>query len=264
MVDPIDIVVTSFETLVVLYVVISGIILMRHGSRMVVRALFLFGAISLLLSLFYWITYDFMYPDVRMPLAANEFGESAADLFFASTLYELFRKDPRDAKPAMAAAGIFAAVNIALWIGWSGEWLQDTLGGAVYGYMMMRCAQALKLSGALGRRGGGMTAAAAIAISALLTATFFVSPEMEEILSDIAYVIGLLMLAYYFYRSVRAAAGKAGARTQMALSFSGAILSLTVMYYSVGLWYTAANIMFSAFIMMMFHAVKEVTDDDIC
>lgn len=91
---------------------------------------------SMFFSDVYWMTYDSMRPETRMPFAANEICEWS---FFALlgtclTINETFAF--AEAKVQMVCAVIFSAANVALWIGWSGEWLQDILTGAVLAYFL--------------------------------------------------------------------------------------------------------------------------------
>ncbi|MBQ9827067.1 MAG: hypothetical protein IJM62_00125 [Lachnospiraceae bacterium] len=255
MIKKAEIIVTAIELLAVLYVVIRSIRIMRHGNRKLVLALFVFGGVSLLLSLLYWITFDIMYPDIRMPLAANEFGEAAGYLFLASSLYELFRDDKRDCRKEMLCAALYAAASAGLWIAWSGEWLQDIIGGAAFGYLLVRCAQGLKLSGALGSRGRDLILMSFIII-AIHTGLFFVPEEAYYPVEYFVYVLMFIVLLGFLYLNIKAAAKKESMEKKMSLSFSGHTWCMSTMFMTDGVWYLAANLLVSVFILFMFNAVR--------
>lgn len=95
--------------------------------RSMAPVFFTFALVSLLMSGLYWLAYDLLRPDTRMPFAANEFGEIGGFLLLASALNAVFRGRFADARREIVCAAVFAAASTALWIGWSGEWVEDVL-----------------------------------------------------------------------------------------------------------------------------------------
>ena len=59
--------------------------------RSIAPVFFTFGLASYLISNVYWVAYDLLRPETRMPFAANEFGEIGLFLLLASTLNTVFR-----------------------------------------------------------------------------------------------------------------------------------------------------------------------------
>ena len=78
----------------------------------------------------------------------------------------------------MFFAALFTAANVALWIAWSGEWIQDILTGVAFGYFL--CSLTARIKQAVGfpawkRRILGVSCLALITV---LTAIFFVPKKM--------------------------------------------------------------------------------------
>lgn len=86
-----------------------------------------------------------------MPFAANEFGEAALFLMIAATLNSAVPRGSRVAIVQSVCALIFAACNAALWIAWSGEWIQDILIGLVVAWLMYSVVCSLKVTKVLSR-----------------------------------------------------------------------------------------------------------------
>ena len=70
------------EGAVGLIVLIRTMRLIGTGVRSMMVVFFLFAMITFLVNNTYWIAYDLMLPDVRMPFSADELGEAAFMLLF--------------------------------------------------------------------------------------------------------------------------------------------------------------------------------------
>ena len=120
-----------FFTAILLLVFLGTLRLLASEKRDARTVLFAFAVASVLLSNLYWLAYDILRPGTRMPFAANEIGEWALFLLLGAAV----RTQPEapSAKREVFCAALFTAANVALWIAWSGEWIQDILTGAAFG-----------------------------------------------------------------------------------------------------------------------------------
>ena len=108
--------------------------LKETGTSSMLVLFFAFGTLSFLASDLYWFAYTIMEPDIRMPFAANEIGEWALALLYAAAL-DVEYKDPSvPVYRETFLSVLFIMANTALWIAWSGEWLQDIMTGFTFGY----------------------------------------------------------------------------------------------------------------------------------
>ena len=129
----VDLFFTAFHILVMLFVLIFAVRRIVFGERKMKLVYFAFGMTSFLLSDLYWLVYGVVRPGTRMPFAANEIAEWAMFLMFAASLDAAVPKPRRLPPGKMLAAAIFTLGNTLLWIGWSGEWIQDVLTGVCVG-----------------------------------------------------------------------------------------------------------------------------------
>ena len=148
--------------------------LFRSERSLLAVAFFAFAAACSLLSTLYWAAYDLLRGDARMPFAANEICEWALFLLLASSL-RAARAESRVRIEAAVSAALFAAANTALWIAWSGEWLQDILTGLSLGWLFYAILAAMSAAEALSRAERIGFGAAAVLVIAAQAMTFYVS-----------------------------------------------------------------------------------------
>ena len=231
--------------------------LIRSSAKPMTAALFLFAMASLLLSFAYWIAYTLLRPDTRMPFAANEVGESAVFLLFSAMLKTVLHENGVSAKWEILSTALFASASVALWIGWSGEWVQDSVGGLVFGYFLCVCVHSLKQAGALSR---AEWAALGISCAALIlgqTGTFFVSAPYLRPLDLTCYAVMFAVLLWLLVKSARWVMRRENAKGALALSCSAYAFSLSTMYMSAGWFYPAAMLFNLATLPLILFALKQ-------
>ena len=165
--------------------------------------LFLFAMVSLLLVHAYWLSYTLMHPEIRMPFAANEIGEISVFLLLSAMMDSVFREIKVSAKREIIFTIFFSAASVALWIVWTGEWIQDIIDGAAFGYFLCVCVRALKQSNALKKiewRVPGITGA--LTLSMIFHALYNLLVSERGITSAIGYGLPLITAAaiYIVYR----------------------------------------------------------------
>ena len=131
--------------MLVLLLILSVRLIIINGRKLTTVFMAFCFALWLLTDL-YWFIYDYMRPESRMPFAANEIGEAAVFLMMAATLNSAVLLESRLPVHRTACALVFSACNVALWIAWSGEWIQDILFGAVYAWFICSVVRALTYS----------------------------------------------------------------------------------------------------------------------
>ena len=223
--------------------------------RSMAPVFFTFALVSLLMSGLYWLTYELLRPDARMPFAANEFGESGAFLLMAAALNAVFRGRFSAARREMLCAALFMAGCVVLWIAWSGEWLQDLMSGLCYGYFFCVCARCLKLSGALSRREWRILACLAVLLLGLQGLTFLLPVPWSAAADYGAYAVMFAVLGYGMVKLIRALLRGGDPRSQFALVLSVWAWSVTTMYMSAGLFYLAASLCYVVCLPLIFTAL---------
>ena len=229
----------SIAAFLILIAVIS--ILLIRTARLVAKSgdsgavLLLF---ALLVNDLYWIAYEALRPDVRMPFAANEFGEAAFYLLFCSAVSAVFR-DRGEGRTEGIWAAVFALASVGLWIAWSGEWVQDLMAAPVHVYYLYVTAVSLRQGDALAPREWRLWGGAAAALIAMQTAIFFVPGGLKSSLDLACYLLMFSVQAVLIFKAVRAIGSGMPAKTQLALSFGAMAWSVSVVYMSAGYWYVA-------------------------
>ena len=213
--------------------------LIRESSRSLTAVFLTFTFLLWLLTDLYWIIYDFMRPDSRMPFAVNEIGEAAMFLLLTATISASVPHWFPEARKQAIGALLFAACNIALWIAWSGEWLQDLLVGTAYAYFLYILVCSMKRRQALSKKewiGLGIGCGLLIAGQGL---TFLVPQEAKGAVDIGCYLLmasGVVLLAIK-----NLFAWKQHADPKALLCLATVLLgwTMTAKYMSEGGWYTA-------------------------
>lgn len=256
----------NFENIVnIIQIAVSLVVLIRsfrfyNGREVPMTALFFtLGIISLIISDIYWVVYDLLRPEERMPFAANEFGEAAIFLLLASSITACFGdRLIRDIR--IIAGGIFfTAASTCLWIGWSGEWLQDIITGFALGYFICVSLLALRTTEVLSK-GWWITIAVMAAVLIIGEASLFVLDEgLKQPIDDSCYLLMFTILIIIFSKCIMSIwTGKSG-EIIISLSFACYICAISNMYMSSGNWYNAALFAETLAVPMMLQGVsKEV------
>lgn len=130
-----ELILTILQVVFIVAVIIPAVNAMILKKSSIISVLFCLAMVSYLLSDLYWLAYDSLRPDTRMPFAANEFAECAMILLLATGLEKVL-PDKKKISWEILFATCYIGANIALWILWSGEWMQDTVFGLPYIYFL--------------------------------------------------------------------------------------------------------------------------------
>ena len=211
--------------------------------RSMAPVFFTFARVSNLMSALYWLAYNLLRPDMRMPFAANIFGEIGLFLLLAAALNAVFRGRFGAARREVLCTAFFAAASTALWIAWSGRWVEDVLVGLCFGYYLCVCVRSLKQSGVLSAHEWGLLGGLA-AVLLLLQGLTFVLPEPWRKAADwMAYAVMFGILIGMLVKLIRSLLLKREAAGLFALSISCSAWAVSTMYMSAGLFYVAAELL---------------------
>lgn len=253
MTDNLRIATLGFDSLVLIAVSIYSIADVKRKHRPITMAFFAFGVISFFVNDVYWWVHSLMYPDVRFPFAPDEIGACAVYMLISAALLTIFDK-PIKALPETALTIFFSGANIALWIGWSGEWLKDIVSGLVFAYLLCICVRSLKASGIFSKKQWAAVAAAAFVLVSVQAVIFFVSPKLQKPLDIFCYCLMFVSCAYFITKALLSL--KSGSiEEKAALSFSALGCCLVSMYMSAEPMYFAFSISAVLCTMIMFLAL---------
>ena len=242
-----DLVLLEKLVLVLGVVLNTGVIVICARSlplrRSMAPVFFTFARVSNLMSGLYWLAYDLLRQDTRMPFAANLFGEIGLFLLLAAALSAVFRGRFGAARRELFCTAFFAAASTALWIAWSGRWVEDVLVGLCFGYYLCVCVRSLKQGGVLSVREWRLLGCLA-ALLLVLQGLTFVLPEPWRTTADwMAYAVMFSVLAWLLVKLIRGLLLKREAAGLFALSISCSAWAVSTMYMSAGLFYLAAEVL---------------------
>ena len=199
----------NIEVLSTVLQVVVLVVVIAKTNRLIINEksfflpfFFALAMASFFLSDVYWFVYDVLKPDTRMPIAANEFGECAMILLLSAGL-ETLLTDKKKVAGEIVYAVLYTAANIALWIVWTGEWLQDILFGIPYAYFLWVLIRGMRTREMMGRKELFMALAVSIFVLINLSAVCFVDGIVREFVVQLCYVTMFTMMVWLGVKSFR-------------------------------------------------------------
>ena len=231
--------------------------LIRESGRNLATVFLTFVYSLWLFTDLYWVIYDFMRPDRRMPFAVNEIGEAAAFLLMPALLSSAVNYRLASARKQVIGTMLFAACNVALWIAWSGEWVQDIIIGAAFAYFLCSIACALKAQRQLSKNEWiGLEIGCALLITAQVI-TFFVEAKTKVAVEMGCYVFLTAGAVYWAYKLMAARKNQTSSKAMLCLVFALLSWSMMAKYMSDGMWYTVFMVMETITLLLMYLSVRK-------
>ena len=228
------------------------------GKRTICLVFFILAMLCMLFNDVYWLVYDILRPDIRMPFAANEFAEWA---FFMMLGAALSYHNPirfRYAVTETICAILFTAANVALWIGWSGEWLQDILTGPVFAYFICSVVWKVKKEEAFSNKQFGLLGITAFMIISAEAVTFFVGEAPTVFIENVCFGVLLAVTVILLARTIISFYKGEAAGKCVACAFTFFAWNVFFMYLSEEIhWLVASGFSGISFIVMFVGIVKE-------
>ena len=217
-------------------------------------AFFTIGMASFLLSDLYWIAFTLLESDIRMPFAVNEIGECACILLLATAMRSQLSDAPKRGLRDILPPALFTLCNVALWIGWSGEWAQDIMSGLALGYYLVIAVGLLRQEAVLSHREWVAFGAIAVLLVALQGLTFAVGAPVRSILDVVCTALMALSILFFFAKSITAL--RRSSRAALPLTFSSFGWMLVCLYMSAGVPWLVIAMCITLVFPLMYQAVK--------
>lgn len=243
----------AVELLIIIIMTIRLIVSGKNSTRLVFFSLAL---ACVMLSDLYWLVFDILYPDFRMPFAANEFGENAMFLLLGASLTRGHKIRFSDAVIETIASVVFSAWCAGLWIAWTGEWFQDIFTGVVIAYFLCALAVEIKREKAMTLSEGRLMAIGCLIVLVGQTGTFLVADEAKRVVDLFCYAMMFLISAALIYKSVFSIIRKTEPKQGVCHAFMAFIWVITTMYMSDGVFHTVALALSAVCFFLMFIELK--------
>ena len=240
-----------------LVLIVISLPLIDKGRKSMPMALFSFALVSFMFSLAYWIVYDSLRPEARMPLAANEIGESAWFLLLAAVLDAVLRdrKVPLKTFETLFTL-VFVIASVALWIAWSGEWVQDIVGGIPFGYFLYTCVRALRQTDALREIEWRVLGIYCVAIIAGHVGSLFITIGGKKPLDYYCIVLMFSIVIWLLIKSFVSLKRKEDPKVSMAITFSACAFGFSSLYMSSEWFYEFILLLTYITLPLMYIAIK--------
>ena len=197
-----DVIATSFQSVILVVIIAKTIRLIVDGKNVFLPFFFMLAMAGFLLSNLYWIAYDVLKPDTRMPIAANEIGECAMILLLSAGL-DVVLKDKKKIPGEIVFTFLFIGANIALWIAWSGEWLQDILFGIPYIYFLGLLLRGIRSRGVLTWKELWFAAVMGCTVLVLQIPLLFMKGNLFEFIKVVCFAVMFTLMAWLGVKSFR-------------------------------------------------------------
>ncbi len=247
------------DLLQILLLLIFVIVCFRYARQEEDNLSLIYAALSattLMISDIYYLIHSLLLEGTRIPFAANDIADFGAFLLLSATLNTAIGADRKALPSVMAGASVFAAANICLWIGWSGEWLRDILGGLAFGYFLCTVIRSVYLTEAMTRWERAAMWAFSTLLIAAEAASFFepLGIAMDTTAATILMAAGaLLLLARIFPVLLRTERADAA----LSLCFTGCCWSYVCMYMSADIRYAVFSNLCTLHFLLILLAIRK-------
>ncbi len=205
----------------------------------------------------YWIVYDLMRPESRMPFAANEIGEAAVFLMMAAIINSVMVGVTHPPVVYTIGAVLFGIGNTALWIAWSGEWIQDILIGTVFTWLLYSIVRSFVSLRILSGWQWTLLCMLCIGLIAGQSFLFFVGNIAGTVIETGVYVILLTGIIFFVYRLIQSYKKKDEPGVLLTVAF--ALIAWVVLgkYMSEGIVYNVFLLLETIILPVCFLSVRK-------
>lgn len=257
----ISIISVSIEIATFAVLLMLSIKLIGESARNLTAVFLSFSYSLFLLTDLYWLIYDLMRPESRMPFAANEIGEAALFLVTAATINSAVKRRTRLPMGYLVGTFLFSVSNVVLWILWSGEVVQDIVSGIVFAWLFYSIVRALRWSQALSSREWIVLAVLCTALIISQGLTFIVPENVKPVPDTCAYLLLIAGGVFFIYKLIRAY--KDGlAYAQLFLSYALVVWLTIAKYMSGGNWYNLFQTLGTIGIPLWYMSVRKVVKSE--
>ncbi len=279
---------TVFQIIVLIVVIWKTYLYITRRSAGMPMVFFSFAMIAYLVSNLYWIAHMVLRPGERLPFDANEIGEGGMFLMMASSCLSMLkiRKIPvlpsaRGKKSPLLPAevkreeqrhsavirkqvflgivctAVFSLANIALWIGWSGEWLKDILAGLCFGYFLCSVVVCMLRTEALSAAEWVSLSLVSLVLLVLQGTIFVVPRTAGKVLDAICYILLFAGVAWSFLRIYRIWKKEAeDPAAAVSLTMGGLSWCFCTLYMSAEPMWFAADICCTLLLPVLYYLIR--------
>ena len=239
-----------------LWIFLRTVRLLRQNRGSEPCVLFIFAALTYMMSSLYWLAFVLMNQAARVPFMPSEIADDGQLLLFGATILSVFRNRRERTTALIVISTAFVVANTVLWGLWSGEWVKDIIGAIPFGIMVYGVLRALKLSGAFSKRDQVALGIAAMLLLVLQFASVLVKPPLSGVLDWICYGILFAGLGWFWHKLHGAWRGTASPEVCLALAFGTWGWTTCALYMSAEPIYFAMDLLIALAAVCMQRALE--------
>lgn len=229
----------SLHAAVVIPIAILSASLMKKGKNGMFPAFYTFAMISMLLSDLYCLIFCILRPEERMPFAVDEIAECAMLLLLSAGIEALSGKRKKWMPGALLFTILYMTATVALWIAWSGEWVQSVLFGIPYVYLAYLLIRGLEYVRAWDTDVEKILAMITAVVILLMQAALLLIEEgmAWDVLNEGSYAIMYVFTAWLFWKNYRSLRDKSYGEKTLYLALTLFLWSILLTYMSDEFYY---------------------------
>ena len=215
----------------------------------VTKLLYLMWIATMFLSNLYYLAHVLQNKGLYLPFSAMDIVTAGLYTLLPAALQNNFSIELKKITVIGIAGALFGAVNVWLWILWSGSLLGNLLNALPFIYFIFICARSLEESRALGRTEGICLLTAAAAISALESVLYYTDGKLYTVLDIISYIMMFSCCLYLIFKTTDTVRNGSADRA-LALSAFAYATSIATVYMSYEPIYFVAELLALASVVL--------------
>ena len=179
----------------------------------------------------YYLMHNLQNKGLYLPFSVMDVVDIGIYVLLPAALQNHFSISLKKWTPAGTAGALFGAVNIWLWILWSGKWLGNLMNAVPFIYLMFICARSLQESGAFTRTEAVFLLSALTVAMISESILYFMTGTVYMVLDILGYIVLFSCTLYFIFKTVDALKRGSGDKA-FALSASSYAMSAVTGYLS--------------------------------
>ena len=247
-------------TLMTVQFILLLVILLRsfglNGIHSVTKLHYLLWIASLSTSNLYYLTHTLQNKGLYLPFSVMDIVDLGVYALLASVLQQIFSISLRETTAAGTAGALFGAVNVWLWILWSGSWLGNIINAVPFIYLMFVCVRSSEESGAFTKTEGICFMSVLGVIGAAESILYFLKGTAYMVLDIICYIMLFSCTLYLIFKCSDSLRRGTGDRA-FALSASAFAMSVVTVYLSYEPIYFVAEVLAITSMVLTYLAISK-------
>lgn len=244
----------ALEFVVLMYILLYSIRLKRMHP--VTRMFYILWIATLFTSNLYYFVHSLQNKGLYLPFSVMDIVDAGIYVLLGAVLQYNFSIDIKKVTWPAVSAAIFGAINVWLWIIWSGTYFGNLINGIPFMFLLAMCARSFEESHAMTRTERICFESATITVSAIESVLYFTKGTLYIVLDTCGYVLMFACLIFLIFKTIDSLRTKRADKA-LALSACAYTMGLTTLYLSYEPLYFIAEALIILAIVLTYLAIRE-------